>query len=396
MAKKTPQQSSKPKPKPKPTSKPSTTTAPSSTASPASSSTTASPLPPPPNAQHILDVFQHAFRPTLAAADEFSALVQEAKAALFERDFARAFSRPELLRAYAARWSPTRAACYAGVLGRLLGGGDGEGVMEEEGEGSREKGELRVVAFGGATAELAALSAFLAPCEKWKNADIALVDLAPWQSTLDPLYSSLTAQLPPTPYVPVPRPPLSSPPGLNYTFTQADALSLPTNPTLRAQVSAASLVTLLFTLNELYTSAGVGRTTAFLLSLTGLVRKGAVLVVVDSPGSYAETDVGRDGAKRRYPMKWLLDHTLLKQAGEGDGQGKGGGCWEKVREEESVWFRWGEGEEGKKKAGWRYPVGLEDMRFQMHVYRATGRGLRERTEKTQEGGQEGEGGQEDG
>jgi 25S rRNA (uracil2843-N3)-methyltransferase len=334
-------------------------------------------------------VFAHAFRDTIAgpadaaaadgkegaaaaaaaaaasvsatAGEDFTSLVQEAKAALFERDFARAFGRDEVLRAYAARWSPTRAACYARVLGQIFKEGEGEG--EEDGGGR----EVRVLAFGGATAELAAIAAWIGgrpDKESPIKAHVELVDIAPWQAALEALYASLTTALPPTLYVPVPPAPLATADSLAYTFTQADALALA--PALPASPPAppADVITLLFTLNELYTAAGVGRTTAFLLSLAQRVRRpGGVLVVVDSPGSYAETSVGKEGDKRRYPMKWLLDRTLLGDDG-------GEPVWEKVDEREGAWFRWGEAGEGAGALGWRYAVALEDMRFQLHVYRA--------------------------
>jgi len=344
-----------------------------STSTSTSTTTTTTRLSPPPNGQHLLDVFQQAFGPLLAA-DDLTALVQEAKAALFARDFARAFSRPDLLAAYAARWSPTRAACYARVLARVerfLGWGDSNNDDNDvnnnnnnnnnDSDVNNNNNRLRVVAFGGATAELAALSAFL-PGQRWKTSTISLVDLAPWQTALAPLYTALTTPLPPTAYVPSPRPPLSPASELSYTFTQTDALSLATDSNLSTALNlgSATLVTILFTLNELFSSAvgGVGRTTAFLLALTDALRPGTVLLVIDSPGSYAETAIGPAGAKRRYPVAWLLDHVLLTRAGPGR--------WEKLLGEESAWFRWG----GDSAASWRYAIALEDMRFQMHVYRA--------------------------
>ena len=154
----------------------------------------------------------------------------------------------------------------------------------------------------------------------------------------------------------------------------------------------------MFTLNELY-FASMARTTALLLALGDVMCKGAVLVVADSPGSYASVRLGGHGGdgkgkggqaggegkaggeskrEKRYPMKWLLDHTLLELAGRDGGEGKreegrersdrgregGGRKWEKVVDEESRWFRW-------ERKGLTYPAGLEleDMRFQLHVYR---------------------------
>ncbi len=118
-----------------------------------------------------------------------------------------------------------------------------------------------------------------------------------------------------------------------------------------ATAAAPTLVTLLFTLNELFTAAGVGRTTTLLLRLGSVVPKGSLLLVVDSPGSYSETLVG--GQARRYPMQWLL-HRVLTSADD---------CvWEKVASADSAWFRLADELD--------YPIPLEDMRYQMHLYRA--------------------------
>ncbi|KAL9001813.1 MAG: hypothetical protein Q9188_005227, partial [Gyalolechia gomerana] len=88
------------------------------------------------------------------------------------------------------------------------------------------------------------------------------------------------------------------------------------------------------------------------------------------PGSYSTVGVngtGTDGegkgngngkGGKKYPMQWLLDHTLLEAV---NGVGNKDGKWEKVHGEESRWFRLGE--------ELRYPISLEDLRMQVHVYR---------------------------
>lgn len=66
--------------------------------------------------------------------------------------------------------------------------------------------------------------------------------------------------------------------------------------------------------------------------------------------------------KREYPMGWLLDRVLVGvEDREGEKDGDREKRWRKVEERESVWFRLGTGLE--------YPIGLEDMRYQMHLYR---------------------------
>jgi 25S rRNA (uracil2843-N3)-methyltransferase len=53
-------------------------------------------------------------------------------------------------------------------------------------------------------------------------------------------------------------------------------------------------------------------------------------------------------------MQWLLDHTLIETETPGY-------SWEKLQSDESIWFRLPE--------DLSYPIALEDMRYQMHLYR---------------------------
>lgn len=107
----------------------------------------------------------------------------------------------------------------------------------------------------------------------------------------------------------------------------------------------------MFTLNELY-STSVPKTQRLLKNLTASMREGAYLLVVDSPGSYSTVAI--NGVEKKYPMQWLLDHTLLGRHPET-------ALWEKVLTNESQWFRLPEGLE--------YPLELENMRYQIHLFR---------------------------
>jgi len=118
-----------------------------------------------------------------------------------------------------------------------------------------------------------------------------------------------------------------------------------------------SLCTIMFTLNELFTSS-IAATTTFLLRMTDIMGLGSHLLVVDSPGSYSEIKLGKEAKKKQYPMKWLLDHALLEVAAAA---GQGGKKWEKVISDDSRWFR--------MSSQLKYPIELENMRYQIHHYR---------------------------
>jgi 25S rRNA (uracil2843-N3)-methyltransferase len=334
--------------------------------------------------QQLLDVFRHAFSGTLSSPS-FTSALQSVKQALYDRNFARAFGDPEHLSVYAARWSPTRALCYASVLEGIqedlepllstAQGNDGNGTVNDTNTESTSHPQplqqLKILSIGGGAAELVALGAFLNQHPILNShplsGSITLLDSGPWATVITQLttvlttppplskYASAAAKLANTALVPAAH--------ITATFHQRDALTL--NQTeLTALIGNATplLVTILFTLNELFTASGIGKTTAFLLALTSALPFGSMLLVVDSPGSYSETRIGNGGGgsdkdAKRYPMQWLLDRVLLGTRRDP----VAGRRWTKVAADESAWFRLG--------AGLEYPIPLEDMRYQMHLYR---------------------------
>jgi 25S rRNA (uracil2843-N3)-methyltransferase len=131
---------------------------------------------------------------------------------------------------------------------------------------------------------------------------------------------------------------------------QADVLDWD-EQTATSKAGHVDLTTIMFTLNELY-STSVPKTQRFLNNLTKSMKLGSLLLVVDSPGSYSTVSI--NGAEKKYPMQWLLDHTLL-------GSDPEQALWEKTLTDESKWFRVPE--------GLQYPIELENMRYQIHLFR---------------------------
>lgn len=323
----------------------------------------------------------------------FNAILQEVKSALFRREFDVAFGKEEFLEAYAARWSPTRTLCYASVFDGIgthlqalchvdqdADDGEEHDEEEDEDEGETEESEtssrsLRVLAIGGAAAELMAFASYLSRQDPGLSGAITLVDVAPWSGVVEKLSAGLRLPPPMSKYASAAmhaaNTPINEPERLKeITFKEQDVFALDQDglgalvsagPASEQQYQQPILVTLLFTLNELFTSGGIGKTTTFLLTLTSLLPVGSLLLVIDSPGSYSETTVGKEA--KRYPMAWLLDRILTGAKG-GDEEDDESERWEKVESKDSVWFRLG-GE-------LRYPIPLEDMRYQMHLYRKGG------------------------
>ena len=311
--------------------------------------------------QRIIDIFSHTFAEVLSSTETFTLKLQEVKQALFNREFATAFGKEENLEVYAARWSPTRALCYASVFRDIRPYLD-EVTRDDSSKtatGSTELPTVRVLSVGGAAAEVVAFGGLLHEAEALSG-DITLLDSGPWASVVSRLeqalatppplskYASEAAKAGNVAFVPPAR--------LAARFVMQDVLELEKSRLAETVGASPCLVTLFFTLNELFTSSGIGKTTAFLLNLTAVIPIGSLLLVVDSPGSYSETTLGKQ--EKRYPMQWLMDKVLLGTEEEP----VEGRRWVKLESHDSLWFRLHE--------DLQYPIPLENMRYQMHLYRA--------------------------
>lgn len=371
--------------------------------------------------QLLLNIFRDTF-PSVLASETLQPLLQNVKAALYERDFARAFGKSEYLEAYSVRWSPSRALCYLSILVELrqhlaetsqlsakqqspTGSGtvraakpdadlQDESLDAAAHPADNFEPDLHVSCFGGGAAEVVAFGGFSrymcdalhipnAAINGLKDGEAAtmtnvsisgnlpktnllLLDTAQWQDVVHKLHSGLTNPPPLSKYASsaarAANSSLIADGDMVSTFRPEDVLVTAQNELNDLFGMKPMLLTLLFTLNELYTTS-IGKTTAFLLKLTMAVKPGSLLLVVDSPGSYSETKLGSEAKK--YPMSWLIDHTLLEaedsKQGPKGGKNESSASWVKIVSEEAKWFRIPE--------ELRYPIPLENMRYQMHLYK---------------------------
>ncbi|KAK3994706.1 hypothetical protein QBC44DRAFT_38827 [Cladorrhinum sp. PSN332] len=337
--------------------------------------------------QELLNIFRNTYYELLTSSD-FTPKLQAVKQALFERDFAKAFGDQENLEVYAARWSPTRALCYASVFAGIRDQLEAIStplppititISEKEDDTPKNEGKpdeqeqhthhhhLPVLAIGGCAAELVAFGSLLsAHLPSTTSGSITLLDSGPWGQVITSLAEAITAPPPVSKYASAavkargPGNALIHPPSrlVSSKFVQQDVLTLGSEGLSQTMSSEnhPSLITLLFTLNELFTAGGIGRTTKFLMDLTSVVPFGSLLLVVDSPGSYSETTVGKEA--KRYPMQWLLDRIILGTQREP----VAGRRWKKLESHDAIWFRLDQKELD-------YPIPLENMRYQMHLYK---------------------------
>ncbi|KAI9754939.1 MAG: hypothetical protein M4579_004475 [Chaenotheca gracillima] len=349
--------------------------------------------------QQLLNLFKTSFSSSFSG--QLSSILQEIKGHLYKREFDRAFGSEEFLEAYAVRWSPSRALCYLSIfraylrdcvrkLERQSAARDqaiNPGNTVKDGELGQEdcstivgSDQFKVTCLGGGGgAELVALAGWLAHrhssshvgagshnSENRLPISLSLIDIADWSMVLKKLETSIHATFCSGAGAEASEEPSETsklplaPDKITLQFHQHDLLKMPVED-LQPLIQGSHVITLMFTLNELY-SASMGQTTKLLLQISSFLQKGVLLLVVDSPGSYSTVSVGdsqADTTQKKYPMHWLLDHTLLSDDEKKDRER--GWRWEKLATNESQWFR--------LPAELKYPIGLEDMRYQAHLYR---------------------------
>ena len=352
--------------------------------------------------QRMLEVF----RATFPASSDFEGLkpiLYKVNDALLRRDLDAAFGEEEHLEAYAIRWSPSRALGYAQLLAWICAEMADDACIQQLVGNMRSESSAKVVCFGGGAAEIMAFSGLLRysrPSEAAGKPNppateevsdtlealkisaasnptapllhLSHLDIADWTSVLSKLeqglntpptlskYASATARATNASFL--------LPGIVEHAFTRADVLSSSTEDLRTPIGSAPALLTLMSTLNDLYTTS-MPRTTAFLKRVTEAAPKDSLLLVVDTPGAHTEiTASSADGEeeKRKYPMNLLLDFALVpkqkKTTGRKDGDDEESRpVWEKVLEKTSMSY--------KLREGLRYPGSLENLRFQVHLFR---------------------------
>ncbi|KAK3113259.1 hypothetical protein LTR53_009627 [Teratosphaeriaceae sp. CCFEE 6253] len=306
--------------------------------------------------QDCLDIFHDALRPDPGDA----AVLQEVKGHLYNRDFAAAFGQLEHLRVYASRWSASRGLGYLQLLQEVSSHVLSEGPNTPTESRPRP---LEVVCLGGgAGAEVVALAGWLStvPALDRSPLHVRLVDVAAWSAVVESLHERCLTARTLSKYASAAareaNEPMVAAQDFSCSFHQQDVLDWPDDALQSIVTPTTKLAMLFFTLNELY-STSVPRTQHLLSRLTVAMPPGSFLLVVDSPGSYSTVTL--NGADKKYPMQWLLDHTMLKPPREA---GIGVAAkWEKVVSNQSIWYRLPQ--------GLQYPIELENMRYQMHLYR---------------------------
>jgi len=348
--------------------------------------------------QLILNIFRDAF---LVSRDfeSWKGTLHEVNEALLDRDLEKAFGSDEFKEGYALRWSPSRSVAYANVLACICDQWQDEPWVKTLLEPTSQSEPARVICFGGGAAEIMAFAGLIrhlhpsaagrpqqpesgepaTPITSQASSpvlDLHLIDIADWSSVISKLetgietpptlskYASASARASNAAFL--------GPNGLTTTFHQADILILGTEDLKRTIGSEPLVVTFFLTLNDLYTTS-IPKTTASLRKLDMLVPEGSLLVVIDSIDACSSPAVSNiqsndssEDPPPSYPMDWLLDRVLLgkpqkNNIEDDDKEEKQTPRWEKTTGERMKQHRLDD--------NLTYPGSLENMRFQLHVFR---------------------------
>lgn len=310
-----------------------------------SDSTSSAPAPILPAERTLLALLSRLAAPTLSAST-FTPTLQAVKAALYAKDYAAAFGDEAYREAYAARWVPSRALIYRRVFQECGGGRVIKRALLGGAAGAEATTTKAIMLGGGAGSEVLGLAAFLGELEgdEWaagRKVEIVAVDNADWTSVLARQETALLEGYPS----------LATSSRLSISFHNADVLTDSTLP-----YSSASLITLLFTISELFLQSRA-QTLALLSSITTSAKRGTLLLIVES-ASLAMIPIGKEG--NAYPLGMLLDNALAQDKGrEPEQRAK----WEVIEEEEKKWYRMPTG------AADCYPLQLENSRVVLRLYR---------------------------
>jgi 25S rRNA (uracil2843-N3)-methyltransferase len=330
--------------------------------------------------QLILDIFRVTFPASQESAD-LKLLLSQINDALLQGSYQTAFRTEESREGYAIRWSPSHALVHANVLEQVCDE-HGDSPWVEQLLGYGRDVPAKVICFGGGAADFMAMAGLL----RHRRADAAgtpsaesspsspppsplldlhLIDAVDWSGVVSKLTTGLATPPELSKYASAAARARNvsflSSQALRTRCTQTQVLDL-TQEDLRSIIDPdVTLVTLLFTLNDLYTTS-IRRATSFLLKLSAAVSKGCLLLVVDAHNASSTADGIEDAQAEAYPMSWLLNKALLRNQVMVEDALVLKREWENIMGDTNRLFKF-------PKKGLSYPAGLENLKIQVHLFR---------------------------
>lgn len=283
------------------------------------------------SATKVIDLFLDNFKYILGS-DDLQEMIQVVKGELFKRDYLSAFDSDDKRFAYVARWTPARALAYASLFASL-------DPIRQLFEDPEKKSHVLCVG-GGAASELVGMASVFCSLKlshggSPSSLEMDVIDIADWSTIVNNLTNYVKSNW------------LYDRNNFNANFVLGDVL---TKTATELQLPNLDLITLLFTTNELFCEKRA-ETIKFLQNLSTNCRKGSLLLITESAGSYSHITVGL----KQFPVQFLIDTILVGKPGAENG------AWKIVDQSESCWYRINDKEV-------RYPVKLENMRFFYRLY----------------------------
>lgn len=285
--------------------------------------------------REIISLFADGFSSTLESPD-LEKTIQHVKGRLFDRDYLAAFGCPEYLFAYFVRWSPARALAYRDLFCKTQPIHD---LFEQKEPGS----VVSVVSIGGgAGAEIVALAsiALLESSSVNIQCRLTAIDIADWSPVVQQAQQYIERIW--FPWNERKRAANSSSlPPFTVDFVHGDVLD--TGSHNQVPWATTDLITCMFTTNELFAENKRG-TVQLLQRLNTECKSGALLLIVESAGSYSEIQIGN----KKFPVQFLIKHTLQSS-------------WDEIVATDSQWYR--------LPANVSYKLSLENTHFFIRLYR---------------------------
>ncbi|KAM0790883.1 hypothetical protein ACM66B_004722 [Microbotryomycetes sp. NB124-2] len=324
----------------------------------ASTSTTAVVAPSLNSYERALLTALHSMARPIMATPSYNETLQQLKGALFDKDYERAFGgeTDDLRMIYSTRWVPARAVIYRRIFQEnsraIMTAIKGKAKQSDDDDDDDPNSSTRVVMVGGgAGSEVVAFTSWIV--EKLVNEglvvprlDIVPIDTADWTTVLKAQQAQLSEL----------HPQLDS--QVKVTFLKDDILNLTTSTDKLINWSSTRLVTILFTISELFLQSR-SKTFQLLSHISKQTLQGTLLLIVES-ASLALIPVGSSG--RNYPVGMLLDGVLTLDKGK---QSHERAQWECLQSEDAKWYRLPTTEAAQVYPGQQ----LENTRVVLRLYR---------------------------
>jgi len=269
--------------------------------------------------QAVLYLLKTTFDETLKSS-EYQTRISNIKYKFLNRDYDAIFSNdPSNLSYYVAEYSPMRALCYADLA-------ESSPALKH----ALQSGSKVHCMGGGSCGELVGFASFLQMCPRANPLEFVIQDYADYTDIVNRVSNAITTTFPKS--------------NLLVSFQHSNVLD-DYSPQTLSSVTASDLITCMFILNELLAESKANFVT-FIKRLLSSMKSGALLLIVDSAGSFSDIQVA--SGKRIYSVWMLLDAIS---------------DFETVEREDSRWFRLSPSMQT------HYPVKVNNCRYFLRIYR---------------------------